>query len=113
MAATATELTAWSIADAYERYVLPKYCASEIIVGGGGSYNTTLLAALARRFGAYGVKVSTQEDIGGNSDAKEAVAFAIMGDRFLAGEPNALPSVTGARRTAVMGKLSLPSVSAR
>ena len=113
MAATATELTAWSIADAYERYVLPKYCASEIIVGGGGSYNTTLLAALARRFGAYGVKVSTQEDIGGNSDAKEAVAFAIMGDRFLAGEPNALPSVTGARRAAVMGKLSLPSVSAR
>ena len=113
MAATATELTAWSIADAYERYVLPKYCASEIIVGGGGSYNTTLLAALARRFGAYGVKVSTQEDIGSNSDAKEAVAFAIMGDRFLASEPNALPSVTGARRAAVMGKLSLPSVSAR
>lgn len=108
IAATATELTAWSIADAYERYVLPKYRAAELIVGGGGSYNATLLSALARRLGEHGVKVKTQEDLGLNSDAKEAVAFALMGDRFMAGLPNTLPSVTGAAHAAVMGKLSLP-----
>ena len=108
IAATATELTAWSIADAYERYVLPKYMAAELIVGGGGSYNATLLSALARRLGEHGVKVKTQEDLGLNSDAKEAVAFALMGDRFMAGLPNTLPSVTGAAHAAVMGKLSLP-----
>lgn len=109
LAATATELTAWSIADAYERYVLPRHRAAELIVGGGGSYNPTLLAALSRRLGVYGVRVRTQEDMGLSSDAKEAVAFALMGDCFLAGLPNALPSVTGARHAAVMGKLSLPS----
>ena len=108
IAATATELTAWSIADAYERYVLPKYMAAELIVGGGGSYNATLLSALGRRLGKHGVKVKTQEDLGLNSDAKEAVAFALMGDRFMAGLPNTLPSVTGASHAAVMGKLSLP-----
>lgn len=109
LAATATELTAWSIADAYARYVLPRYQATELIAGGGGSYNPTLMAALGRRLGAHGVQVRTQEDLGLSSDAKEAVAFALMGDRFMTGQPNALPSVTGARRAAIMGKLSLPS----
>lgn len=109
LAATATELTAWSIADAYERYVLPRYRASELIVGGGGSYNPTLLSALSKRLAAHGVRVRTQEDLGLSSDAKEAVAFALMGDRFFSGAPNTLPSVTGAEHAAVMGKLSLPS----
>ena len=109
LAATATELTAWSIADAYERYVMPKYRASELIVGGGGSYNPTLLAALSRRMNALGVKVRTQEELGFSSDAKEAVAFAIMGDRYMAGLTNTLPSVTGAAHAAIMGKLSLPA----
>ena len=109
LAATATELTAWSIADAYERYVMPKYRASELIVGGGGSYNPTLLAALSRRMNALGVKVRTQEELGFSSDAKEAVAFALMGDRYMAGLTNTLPSVTGAAHAAIMGKLSLPA----
>lgn len=109
LAATATELTAWSIADAYTRYVLPQYRATELIAGGGGSYNPTLLAALTRRLGAHGVNVRTQEDLGLSSDAKEAVAFALLGDRFLAGLPNVLPTVTGAQHAAIMGKLSLPS----
>lgn len=108
LAATATELTAWSIADAYERYVLPKYKAAELLVGGGGSYNKTLLGRLAARFERFGVEVKTQEDLGFSSDAKEAVAFAILGDRCLAGLPNSLPGVTGAANASVMGKISLP-----
>lgn len=108
LAATATELTAWSIADAYERYVLPKYKAAELLVGGGGSYNKTLLGRLAARFERFGVEVKTQEDLGFSSDAKEAVAFAILGDRCLAGLSNSLPGVTGATNASVMGKISLP-----
>lgn len=108
LAATATELTAWSIADAYERYVLPKYKAAELLVGGGGSYNKTLMSRLAARFERFGVEVKTQEDLGYSSDAKEAVAFAILGDRCLAGLPNTLPGVTGAENPSVMGKISLP-----
>ncbi len=106
--ATVTDLTAWSIAGAYARYVLPKYPASELIVGGGGSYNRTLLSFLARRFDPYGVRVLTQENLGENSDAKEAVAFALMADYCVRGRANSLPGVTGARKAAVLGKISLP-----
>ena len=109
LVATLTELTAWSIVDAYERFVLPAHPATEMIVGGGGGYNKTLLACLARRFAPHGVAVRTQEDLGLNSDAKEAVAFALMADCCVRGEANALPGVTGAKRAAVMGKVSQPS----
>lgn len=106
--ATVTDLTAYSIADAYERYVLPKYRASEIIVGGGGSYNATLLRFMKERFAPHGVAVRTQEDLGLSSDAKEAVAFALMADCCMRGKVNTLPSVTGAEHPAVMGKISQP-----
>ena len=106
--ATVTDLTAYSIADAYERYVLPKYRASEIIVGGGGSYNATLLRFMKERFAPHGVAVRTQEDLGLSSDAKDAVAFALMADCCMRGKANTLPSVTGAEHPAVMGKISQP-----
>ena len=106
--ATVTDLTAYSIADAYERYVLPKYRASEIIVGGGGSYNATLLRFMKERFAPHGVAVRTQEDLGLSSDAKEAVAFALMADCCMRGKANTLPSGTGAEHPAVMGKISQP-----
>lgn len=108
--ATVTDLTAWSIADGYARYVLPKRQAAELVVGGGGSYNATLLGFLRTRFAPYGVQVRTQEDLGWSSDAKEAVAFAIMADCCVREKPNVLPSVTGARAAAIMGKISLPPV---
>ena len=108
--ATVTDLTAWSIADGYARYVLPKRQAAELVVGGGGSYNATLLGFLRTRFAPYGVQVRTQEDLGWSSDAKEAVAFAIMADCCVREKPNVLPSVTGAKAAAIMGKISLPPV---
>lgn len=106
--ATVTDLTAWSIEDAYRRYVLPKHRAVELVVGGGGGYNKTLLAFLSARFAPLGILVRTQEDLGWNSDAKEAVAFALMADCCVRERPNTLPSVTGAKRPVVMGKISLP-----
>ena len=106
--ATVTELTAWSIADAYERYVLPHARADELIAGGGGSYNQTLLRMLERRFAVHGIRVMTQENLGFSSDAKEAVAFALLADCCRRGCANVLPGVTGAWEAAVLGKLSLP-----
>ena len=108
--ATVTDLTAWSIADGYARYGLPKRQAAELVVGGGGSYNATLLGFLRTRFAPYGVQVRTQEDLGWSSDAKEAVAFALMADCCVREKPNVLPSVTGAKAAAIMGKISLPPV---
>lgn len=109
LVATVTDLTAWSMADAYQRYVLPRWKALELIVGGGGSYNKTLLNFLSKRFLTYGVTVKTQEDLGWSSDAKEAVAFALLADRCIAERVNTLPRVTGAEKAVVMGKISLPA----
>ncbi|MNW07590.1 Anhydro-N-acetylmuramic acid kinase [compost metagenome] len=53
-----------------------------------------------------GVQVMTQEQLGLSSDAKEAVAFALLADYTMARQPNNLPAVTGAKRAVVMGKVS-------
>lgn len=108
--ATVTCLTAWTMADAYRRFVRPRCRAGRLIVGGGGSYNPTLLGFIRREFEPLGVEVCTQEDMGLRSDAKEAVAFALLADRTALGLPGSLPSVTGARHAAVLGKISLPAV---
>ncbi|MBQ8092254.1 MAG: anhydro-N-acetylmuramic acid kinase [Clostridia bacterium] len=107
--ATVTELTAWSIEDAYLRYAAHRYSADRLIVGGGGSYNSTLMHRLHERFAPHSVIVETQEAAGYNSDAKEAVAFAILADKCILEQANTLPSVTGARMPVIMGKISLPA----
>ena len=107
--ATMTMLTARSIADAYDRYVHVQYPAKLLIVGGGGSRNAAMMAMLREELGKRGVDVCTQESLGFSSDAKEAIAFAMMGDCCLRGICNSLPAVTGAKHPVVMGKISLPS----
>jgi len=104
--ATLTKLTAWTIGEGYRRWVRDGYPADALIVGGGGSYNRTLLENLRQEMEPMGVKTMTQEDFGLNSDAKEAVAFALLADYAMAGRPNNLPSVTGAKRPVVLGKIS-------
>lgn len=104
--ATATVLTARVIANSYRDFVLPKCTASELIVGGGGSYNPTLIGFLKDEMESFGVKVCTQEDKGQSSDAKEAVAFALLAYYTLAQLPSNLPSATGARFPAILGKIS-------
>lgn len=105
---TVTYLTAWSILHSYETYIANHHTAHQLIVGGGGSYNQTLIQFLKEAFLPYGVKVLTQEDIGGNSDAKEAIAFALLAYYTMEGLPNNIPRVTGATSSVVMGKISLP-----
>lgn len=103
--ATLTYFTARSIADSYRQFIFPVYQADEVIVSGGGIHNKTLLAML--RSELPGIVVSLQEDLGFSSDAKEAVAFAILANEAVCGQPNNLPSVTGARTPVIMGKISL------
>lgn len=107
--ATATYVTAWSIADSYERYVLPRYPAQRMVISGGGSYNETLVNYVAKLLAPHGVETLTQEEVGGNSDAKEAMAFAILAHYTMRRLPNNLPRVTGASKPVVMGKISWPS----
>lgn len=102
--ATLTAFTAYSIADAYVRY-LPQM-PDEVIVGGGGARNKHLLHLLQAKIAP--VPVRTHEEVGINSDVKEAVAFALLANETLLGVPSSLPSVTGAVRPAVLGKLTMP-----
>lgn len=101
--ATATRFTAESIALSLRRFA-PKLPA-KLVVGGGGSRNPCLLAFLQEALPEC--RVLTQEDLGLNSDAKEAVAFAILANEALFGRCNNAPSATGAKHGVVMGRINL------
>jgi anhydro-N-acetylmuramic acid kinase len=104
--ATATALTAHSIARGYGDFVLPHGSFHEVIVTGGGAHNRMLLKSLGELL--PGQRVMNSAALGMNDDAKEAVVFAILGNDFMHGVANNLPSATGASRPTVMGKLALP-----
>lgn len=106
--ATLTELTAASVADACVRWVVPRLEGGldELVVGGGGAHNADLVGRIARRL--PGTRVCTQEELGYSSDAKEAVAFAILGNQTVAGRPANVPAATGAREPVVLGSITYP-----
>lgn len=106
--ATATAFTAESIADAYRRFVFPRIKPTllpelQIILGGGGAKNPTLVRMLLERIGVG--QLCAHEDFGMDSSAKEPLAFAIMAHETLLGQSSNVPSVTGARRAVVLGKI--------
>ena len=101
--ATATAFTAESIALSLRRFAARM--PSRLVVAGGGSRNPTLLGFL--REALPEVAVLTQEDLGLDSDAKEAVAFAILANEALFGSCNNAPSATGAGHGVVMGRINL------
>jgi anhydro-N-acetylmuramic acid kinase len=103
--ATAAAFTAASIHQAYQRFVAPRAAVSEIYLSGGGAKNRTVVAELTRLFAP--VPVRALSDLGMPPDAKEAVAFAILGSECVSGQPANVPSVTGARHPAVLGKINL------
>jgi anhydro-N-acetylmuramic acid kinase len=102
--ATAVRYTAATIELNYRRYVFPRCPAREIILGGGGAHNKTLI----RDIGALlpECTVLTQEDLGWNSDSKEAVAFALLAHETLAGRPGNVPGATGAKRPVILGSIT-------
>lgn len=101
--ATATRFTAESIRIGVTEFssVYPD-C---LIVGGGGSRNPVLLKHLKDCL--PGCRVMTNEEIGFDSDSKEAVAFAVLANEAYEGMTNNVPSVTGALHPVVMGKISV------
>jgi len=105
--ATATALTARSIADAIGHFVLKgKRSYQEFIVGGGGAQNPTLLGMLANELKPLGLSLRLSDEFGVPSAAKEAMAFALMAYETWNHRPSNVPSATGAKRPAVLGKIS-------
>ncbi|MGA9354219.1 MAG: anhydro-N-acetylmuramic acid kinase [Terriglobales bacterium] len=105
--ATATALTARSIAGAVGRFVLPRQKSyRELIVSGGGAKNPTLMGMLRGELAPLGIKLRFSDEFGVAAEAKEAVAFAVMAYQTWHGRPSNVPSATGARRAAILGKIS-------
>jgi anhydro-N-acetylmuramic acid kinase len=120
--ATATALTARSIADAVERFVVHRNPTSrkgsetsitpsksrfrEMILSGGGARNATLVGMLAEQLAPLGIVVRFSDEFGLRLEAKEAVAFAVLAYETWNRRAANVPSATGAKKAAVLGKIS-------
>jgi anhydro-N-acetylmuramic acid kinase len=106
--ATATALTAQSIASAVQRFVIQKsnHSYREIILSGGGVRNATLVAMLVEQFAPLGIRVRFTGEYGLPAEAKEAVAFAVMAYETWHQRPSNVPAATGAKRPVILGKIS-------
>jgi anhydro-N-acetylmuramic acid kinase len=106
--ATATVLTAETIAQSYKTYVLRgmKGSAVDYIVSGGGARNATLMAMLATRLEPLGCELAASEEFGLPAEAKEAAAFALLAWQTWHHLPGNLPRATGASRPAILGQVT-------
>jgi anhydro-N-acetylmuramic acid kinase len=102
--ATATALTAESIALSVRNFVLPEMRVDEIFVSGGGTHNPTLMRMLRKAMGEIPVKDTTE--VGLDVDAKEAIAFAVMAYETAHARPSNVPMATGAKRHVILGKVT-------
>lgn len=101
--ATLTALTAETIAISYRRFIPGK--VDELILCGGGAANPVLVEMIRH---STKLPVRLFDEFGVPSDAKEAVAFALLGSETLRGVPSNVPTATGAIHPVIMGKVSLP-----
>ncbi len=107
MVATVTGLTAESIASAYRRWSGISNLKT-VILGGGGVHNATLVRMIQERLAP--ARVTSHEEFGIPDDAKEAIAFAILGYQTLRGRPSNVPSATGAAYPAILGSITPPPI---
>ncbi|MFL6299446.1 MAG: anhydro-N-acetylmuramic acid kinase [Terriglobales bacterium] len=106
---SATALTARSIRNALRRFVLKKERKfRDYVVSGGGVKNQTLMKMLAEEILPLGLRLQRMEEYGVTSEAKEALAFAVLAYQTWRKRPSNLPAATGAERAVVLGKISLP-----
>jgi anhydro-N-acetylmuramic acid kinase len=102
--ATATALTAESIALGIRNFVMPEMRVDEIFVSGGGVHNPTLMGMLRKAMDT--IPVLETSEAGLDVDAKEAVAFAVLAYETAHDRPSNVPQATGARRSVILGKVT-------
>jgi anhydro-N-acetylmuramic acid kinase len=102
--ATATALTAVSVARAIARWMPPADEGEELVISGGGARNPALVEQLAAR--VHPRPIESFDKLFFDGDAKEAVVFAFLGHLTLSGRPGNLPAATGARGARVLGHVT-------
>lgn len=100
---TAVAFTVATVADFLERF-LP--VAPEVIVSGGGTHHPVLMAELGERLASRGMVLERFDTRFFPAEAKEAVAFALLGWLTLHGQPGTLPAVTGAVGARIAGSIA-------
>jgi anhydro-N-acetylmuramic acid kinase len=106
LVATATAFAADAVAANITGHVLPHHAIDEVVASGGGVRNPVLMRRLAEALAP--LRLRRIDELGIPSEAKEALAFALIGHATLMGRPANLPRVTGARHEALLGKLVCP-----
>jgi anhydro-N-acetylmuramic acid kinase len=106
--ATATALTAESIASSYEHFAMPMMEGKPVdyIVSGGGARNRTLMRMLAARLEPLGCTMRTTEEFGLPAEAKEAAAFALLAWQTWHRLPGNVPAATGASKPVILGQVT-------
>lgn len=102
--ATVTAAVAYSINRAFNRFVKPQFNISRFVISGGGAHNKTLTNLISQ--GLKGITVRRSDHYNMPVDAREAVAFAILGNETICGTPSNVPSATGANRKVVLGQIT-------
>ena len=103
---TASELSVWSILDAYEKFVKPKIKLNQVLLSGGGVHNKYFLKRL--KFLFHPIKVMSTQELGQDPDFLEAISFAILANQTIEGEPVSFKMTTGANKPGILGKICLP-----
>jgi anhydro-N-acetylmuramic acid kinase len=106
LVATATAFAAEAVARNIARFVLPQHAIDELVAAGGGVRNPVLMSRLARAVAP--IRLRRIDEFGIPSEAKEALAFALLGHAGVMGIPGNVPRATGARRAVVLGKWTWP-----
>jgi anhydro-N-acetylmuramic acid kinase len=101
--ATAVELTARSVTDAIRRWAPG---SPEVVGSGGGMHHPPLAERLAALLGEHGSTLRRFDDLFFTGDAKEAVAFALLGYLSIHGQPGNLPGATGAGGSRILGQIT-------
>jgi anhydro-N-acetylmuramic acid kinase len=104
--ATATALTAKSIGLALRRFVFTGAKYHDYVVAGGGAKNPTLLRMIADELKPLRLELRHSDEFGVPAEAKEAIAFAVLAYQTWRRKPGNVPSATGAKRPAILGKVS-------
>jgi anhydro-N-acetylmuramic acid kinase len=106
--ATATALTVETIADAVRGLAQANPGANyrEVVASGGGTRNATMMRGLANALVPMGIRLRHSDEFGMPSEAKEAVAFALLAYQTWHRRPSNIPSATGAKRPAILGQVS-------
>lgn len=109
--ATATALTAETIAQSYRQFVRRRMQGAKVdyIISGGGARNATLMKMLASRLEPLGCTLATSEDFGMPAEAKEAAAFALLAWMSWHQLPGNVPAATGAKRPMILGQVTYAS----